>query len=98
MLACFFVATTMALAPGSSVSSRPAVTTATSPQLATELQMIEHEMPIMQPHLYEATLCEAMAEHGEVLRWYIARVKDDTAIAECVVLPSIDETDEKKTR
>lgn len=51
--------------------------------------MVEHEMPLMAPHQYEAVLREAMADRGELLRWYIGRVDKatGTAIAECVILP-----------
>ena len=44
-------------------------------------------MPLMAPHLYEGVLRQAMAEQGELLRWYIARVDSSTAVAECVLLP-----------
>ena len=51
--------------------------------------LIEHAMPVMPPHLYEDTLRKAFEASGdEILRWYIARVDGDIAIAEVVVLPS----------
>ena len=57
--------------------------------VTSQLNMVEHEMPLMAPHQYEAVLREAMADRGELLRWYIGRVDKatGTAIAECVILP-----------
>ena len=63
-----------------------ATAAATAPR---ELMLIEHAMPVMPPHLYEDTLRKAFEASGdEILRWYIARVDGDIAIAEVVVLPS----------
>jgi hypothetical protein len=52
------------------------------------LELIEHRMPLAQPHLYEQAVRAACADRGEVLRWYIASVEEatSTAVAEIVVL------------
>ena len=54
-----------------------------------QLDLVEHEMPIMAPHLYEAVLRSALEPRGSLLRWYIGRVDEEAgrAIAECVLLP-----------
>ena len=51
-----------------------------------ELELIEHPMPVMSPHLYEPMLRKDFESRGEILRWYIGRVEGDTAIAEVVLL------------
>jgi len=56
--------------------------TALSPQLA----LIEHRMPLMPPHQYEAVLREAMRGRGDIVRWYVGRVDESGATAEVVLL------------
>ena len=78
-------ALSLAAPHGAAVTATGAAATA-APQ---QLDLIEHAMRVMPPHLYEAELRQAFAERGEILRWYIARVDDEagTAIAEVVILP-----------
>ncbi len=63
---------------------------AARPSAAPQLTMIEHELALMEPRLYEPALRAAFADRGfEVIRWYIARVDAaaGTAVAEVVILP-----------
>jgi len=65
----------------------------TSPHSAEpgqQVTLIEHSLPIMAPHLYEQALHAALGERGEILRWYVARVEDATAVIECVILAQSD--------
>ena len=69
---------------------------ATMSAAASPLVLVEHALPIGPAHRYEAALQEAMADRGDVLRWYIARIDEASgnAIAECVLL----QRDAKKGR
>jgi len=53
------------------------------------LTMIEHAMPLMAPHRYEAALRAAVKPQGEIIRWAITRVDEasSTAFAEVVIEP-----------
>ena len=53
------------------------------------LTMIEHAMPLMAPHRYEAALRAAIKPQGEIIRWAITRVDEasSTAFAEVVIEP-----------
>lgn len=53
------------------------------------LTMIEHAMPLMEPHRYEAALRTAVAPQGEIIRWALTRVDQETstAYAEVVIAP-----------
>ena len=68
----------------------PRVKTASAVRMAasSEINLVEHEMPIMKPYEYEAALHAALASQGEVLRWYIGQIDEERGIviAECVVL------------
>ena len=60
---------------------------------ASQLEMIEHEMPLMRdPSQYEGLLRAAVADQGEIIRWYIGRVDEarGKAVAECVIMRSVD--------
>lgn len=73
-----------------SVAPSAAVSIAKTPHSPAQEQMnlIEHEMPIMAPQKYEPVLKEALGSRWSLIRWYIARVDEErgVAIAECVVL------------
>jgi len=58
------------------------------PQQPQQLTLVEHAMPLAEPHLYEQQVLAAFADRGEVVRWYIARIDElaGTAIAEVVIL------------
>ena len=53
------------------------------------LTMIEHAMPLMAPHRYEAALRAVVEHQGEIIRWAITRVDEasSTAFAEVVIEP-----------
>ena len=78
----------------------PAPTSTTTPAGATlspaapqQLELVEHVMPLMAPHLYESVVQAEFADRGEIIRWYIARVDEATsqATAEVVILPKVGE-------
>ena len=87
-------AAALSLTPHAAHATHAAQAAAAVPHVAPtqELQMIEHAMPLMPPHLYEQKLQTAFAERGEVIRWYIARIDESegSAIAEVVILPHAD--------
>ena len=73
---------------GSPTADRPTAAAQMSAS-ALQLEMIEHEMPLMRdPSQYEALLRAAVAEQGEIIRWYIGRVDEarGKAVAECVIM------------
>ena len=78
LLCCLLFTSTTAFSAFSSVASA-----------RQQLTLVEHAMPIMEPHRYEQAVRTAFDEKGEVLRWYIARVDEesDTAVAEVVIMP-----------
>ena len=86
MLRCFFLPLTAMLIASVS-ASRPALT------------LIEHALPLMEPQRYESALRAAMAPQGEMVRWAISRVDEETATAYAEVVLSLHpEVDVKVTR
>ena len=81
----------LAVAPHAAVIVGRASTRLLPPLCASQpqrqLELMEHAMPLTEPHLYEQQVRDAFLKRGEVIRWYIARVVDATAIAEVVYLP-----------
>ena len=81
-----------ALCPVDAALVTPGVASAAAPPAASsqqQLEMVRHQMPIMEPCRYEAVLRAALEPRGSLLRWYIGSVDEPsgTAIAECVLLP-----------
>ena len=85
MLLCALAQASAALTVGGAARATSTSMLAASSQL----NLVEHKMPLMAPHLYEHVLRDAMADRGALLRWYIGRVDEasGTTIAECVLLP-----------
>ena len=63
------------------------------------LTLVEHALPLMEPQRYESALRAAMAPQGEMVRWAISRVDEETATAYAEVVLSLHpEVDVKVTR
>jgi hypothetical protein len=71
-----------------SVQRTSCVTACTAEPSSERLVLIEHAMPRMPAYQYEPMLRTSLSAEGEIIRWCISRVDEntDTAIAEVVVL------------